>query len=294
MSLEEATLSKRNHIYQDFRLINAQFNLSKNAMDLIFTIFTTLKKEDKELKVITFGVSQLEEKTGVKWHSVQLAKTIKEIQSKVVHIEVNENKWSSYNIFPTFHYDNGIISCRINEDIKPFLLNFSGRFVEADLRVVLALKSSYAKRIYLLLKEYRKFGKREFKLAELLGVLQAPKSFSSYGKLKEKVLTPALEQINKYSDISVKLEELKNGHRSVKELNFVIKNNFSKLSEFKEAIKFGFANKSLIKSGERSIACSEKGIFYYTDNNEQILEKKSVAKIWDVLYKDKERIMKHV
>jgi plasmid replication initiation protein len=57
------------------------------------------------------------------------------------------------------------------------------RFVMSELKTLLAMRSSYSKRIYLLLKEYSKIGKRVFKVEELQEILDVPNSHKTQCEL---------------------------------------------------------------------------------------------------------------
>ncbi len=89
--------------------------------------------------------------------------------------------------------NNGIITCRLNKRLKPYLLDIKKLFLISDLRMILPIRSSYSKRIYLLLKEYEydTIGYREFQLSELQEILKVPKSFKIFNRFKEKVLFKA-------------------------------------------------------------------------------------------------------
>ena len=59
--------------------------------------------------------------------------------------------------------------------MKPFLLSLKSHFTTYDVRNILKLPSTYSVRIYELLKQYEKIGKRRFDLQELkeiIGVLE--------------------------------------------------------------------------------------------------------------------------
>jgi len=54
--------------------------------------------------------------------------------------------------------------------------------------MILPIRSSYSKRIYLLLKEYAKIGSREFHISELQDTLKSLKVLKSMQILNEKCL----------------------------------------------------------------------------------------------------------
>jgi len=75
------------------------------------------------------------------------------------------------------------------------------------------MKSTYSIRIYQLLKQYEKIGKRKFELEELQNILEVPKSFYRYSQFKQKILTVALNELFEYSDIYFTYKEIKTGKK---------------------------------------------------------------------------------
>ncbi len=147
--------------------------------------------------------------------------------SKPIEIQKNTNKWEIINWFSYFKYDNGIITCRFDKRLKPYLLDIKKLFLISDLRMILPIRSSYSKRIYLLLKEYEydTIGYREFQLSELQEILKVPKSFKIFNRFKEKVLFKAKEDINKFTDLQIDFIEKKLAKKVVS-IKFIIKKSF--------------------------------------------------------------------
>ncbi len=125
-------------------------HLLKNEIDLILTLLTEIKEDDKDFQDYVFTLKDLEFKSSNKWHSKQLKDTVKGLMSKPIEIQKNTNKWEIINWFSYFKYDNGIITCRFDKRLKPYLLDIKKLFLISDLRMILPIRSSYSKRIYLL------------------------------------------------------------------------------------------------------------------------------------------------
>ncbi len=62
--------------------------------------------------------------------------------------------------------------------------------------MILPIRSSYSKRIYLLLKEYAKIGSREFQISELQDTLKVPQSLKVYPDFNRKVLLKSKADID--------------------------------------------------------------------------------------------------
>ncbi|HIP26988.1 MAG TPA: RepB family plasmid replication initiator protein, partial [Flavobacteriaceae bacterium] len=191
------------------------------------------------------------------------------------------------NWFSYFKYSRtGLITCRFEKALKPFLIELSGVRILADFRHLLPMNSSYSKRMYLLLKEYDKIGMRTFNVEELQGVLKVPKSLKIYNRFKEKVLKRAEIDINKFTDIEVTFTEKKRA-RKVIEITYTIRKNHTDLKAFIANIREVYPNVLLYHSKDgRPLKCSDKGLLYYSDNMENINKKESM-KLWEYLHENK-------
>ncbi len=79
---------------------------------------TEIKEDDKDFQDYVFTLKDLEFKSSNKWHSKQLKAPVKGLMSKPIEIQKNTNKWEIINWFSYFKYDNGIITCRFDKQIK--------------------------------------------------------------------------------------------------------------------------------------------------------------------------------
>lgn len=105
--------------------------------------------------------------------------------------------------------------------MKPYLLELKNKFLMYDVRNILSLPSTYAIRIYELTKQYAKIGKRTISIEELKRMLDIENKYNRYTHLKQKVITPSIENINEHTDIMLDYNEIKEGRRVVK-LQFII------------------------------------------------------------------------
>jgi len=287
----ENSLTKRNHTRQSNILVNAPYALKKNEIDMILMLLTAITKEDKDFKDYEFTLKELEDKSNKKWQSKQLEETIKGLLAKPIKLPDNSERGFEY--VPWFSYfkyhENGLINCRFDKALKPYLIDIVGTRILSDLRHLLPMKSTYSKRIYLLLKEYNKIGKRTFNIETLQDILNVPKSLKVYADFKRNVLKRAETDINKFSDIEVKLFEKKR-LRKIVEVTYTIKKNHTDLKAFISYIRELYVNEVLIFTKEnRPLKCSEKGLLYYSDTNESI-NKKEAQKLWEYLHENRENL----
>lgn len=101
---------------------------------------------------------------------------------------------------------------RFNDEMSSFLLGIDGKetpytvlFFERFKR----LSTKYAPRLYELLQQLIDFNKRKFILSSFREKLDIEGKYSTYGVLKNKVIVPAVKDINKYTDLQVVFDEVK-------------------------------------------------------------------------------------
>jgi len=284
-------LTNRNHTRQSHIIVNARYALSRSEIDIVLTLLTAIKKEDKDFKDYEFTIGELEKKTGRRWDAKQLKATIKSLMSKPLELPVkHDEEFEIVNWLSYFKYSRtGLITCRFEKALKPYLIELSGTRILADFRHLLPMNSSYSKRMYLLLKEYDKIGMRTFNVEELQAILKVPKSLKIYNRFKEKVLKRAETDINKFTDIEVNFTEKKRG-RKVVEITYTIKKNYTDLKEFIANIREIYPNILLHLSKDgRPLKCSDKGLLYYSDTMENINKKESL-KLWEYLHENKAKL----
>lgn len=286
-------LTKRNFTRQSHMIVNARYALTRGEIDIVLTLLTAIKHEDEDFKDYQFTMKELEKKTNRKWNSKQLKDTIKSLMGKPLDIPKESGKgWTIVNWFSSFDYDNnGIITCRFDKALKPYLIQIQGTRIISDFRHLLPMQSSYSKRMYLLLKEYDKIGSRKFNVKELQEILKVPNSHKTrYNKFKQDVLERSEKDINKFTDLEVKFVEKKQG-RKIHEVLFFIKKNNNNLKDFISNIRTDYVDVILFHTNnQKPIKCSDKGLLYYADASNLILNKQSAQKTWEWLHENRNKL----
>jgi plasmid replication initiation protein len=266
--------------------------LTRAQIDIVLVLLTSISKDDEDFKDYEFTLRDLELKTGRQWNSKQLKEALTSIKKEVFELPTINGiggivSWISYG---GWNNNNGTYCLRFDKALKPFLLDLKGRYIISDIRHLLPMKSSYSKRIYLLLKERFKFGFRKFLVSDLMETLQVPKSFLAYGEFKKKVLLRAEKDINMHTDILVSFEERKIG-RKVNEVVFTIRQNKNAFQEFVKMIRELYINESLLVDDVGTLACSGKGYLYYREDPDLHFNKDESLKKWILLFMNREKLL---
>lgn len=286
-------LTKRNFTRQSHMIVNARYALTRGEIDIVLTLLTAIKHEDNDFKDYQFTIKELEQKTDRKWNSKQLKNTIKSLMSKPLDIPKENGKgWTIVNWFSYFDYaDKGIITCRFDKALKPYLIQIKGTQIISDFRHLLPMQSSYSKRMYLLLKEYDKIGSRKFNVEELQETLKVPNSHKTrYNKFKQDVLQRAEKDINKFTNLEINFIEKKQG-RKIHEVVFFIRKNNNTLKDFISNIRADYTNIVLFHTSDgKPIKCSKKGLLYYADSTNLTLNKDDAKKTWEWLHENRAKL----
>lgn len=206
-------------------LIEANYKLGVTEQKIILCIASKIQPDDSDFKTYTLPIKEFNKLLGLKGTPkyTELRKITKELMQKVFEIRI-ENKviqvaWLSY---VAYNVTEGTIDIRFDPFLRPYLLQLKKEFTSYKLDNVVKLKSSYAIRIYELLKQYERVQERTFSLEHLRRLLGAEELYPAYGNFKQRVLIPAQKELEKKTDITFELEEMKSGRR-VDKVKFVIR-----------------------------------------------------------------------
>ena len=123
----------------------------------------------------------------------------------------------------TMYKRSGRIRIVFDPLLEPYLINLAGNYFQFSYHNILAMRSKYSIQLYKLLKSYYfRFPCLRISLEELKTSLDATK-YVKISHVKEKVIEPALRDINNYSDLSVTVKYEKEG-RTIAYVIFTMNN----------------------------------------------------------------------
>ncbi len=109
----------------------------------------------------------------------------------------------------------GRIRLFLSPKIMPYLTQLAGEFARYKLKHVSAMTSVYAIRLYELLIQWQMQGEREVGVDWLKERFAVPDCYTRIHDLKRRVIEPAVEQINAYSNLWVRWTQRKQGRAVV-------------------------------------------------------------------------------
>lgn len=216
-------------------IIRGKQSMTLQTARLIRLLITQVVKEDKDLKTYVCKISKLAEFLNIP--SSNLYRDIREIcdcaMKSVVYIGTGNPKepWKMFHWLDTAEYDgNGVITLKLSEKIKPYVLELEKWFTQYQLKNILEFNSYYAIRLYEIIKcEDGSTGgmksELEFEIEELRQYFDCENKYIRISQFKEKVIEVAVREINDKSDIYI-IPTYKKTGRAITSVSFEIHANY--------------------------------------------------------------------
>lgn len=215
--LDEIQRQRERKVYKSDILVNARYTLSVPEQRLILYAISLIKKDDTPNTFYTIDLKDFCNICGISGDSYTYSKrlldglNLKRWYAKITPNDPDEE--TSLSWFNKVKITRGkTIKLRFDDDIFPFIKDLLERYQETGqgytsymLQSVLPMKSKYSIRLYEIFKNKIK-GDRYvewfFELDDLKKILECT-NYTRYPDFRRKVIEPAIEEINKFSDLLV-------------------------------------------------------------------------------------------
>lgn len=199
------------HVVEANDLIKGRQKMSLREAQLLFLAISQVVKEDKDFKTYTTTVTELSRFMGDSPENLyrDLKGICKSLCKQVVEIQISPKKWEVFGWVSSAKYDDGKLTLRLSDDIKPYLLELDSYYSQTLLGTLMTFRSYYAIRLYqyLVAVNGEKWGSIEewsFTCDELRELFQVAKkdkdgNYKQYKlsrNLLNKTIKPALEELN--------------------------------------------------------------------------------------------------
>lgn len=228
-------------VYKSNDLIQqSKFSLTKTEMQIVNYIIAKIDspKYNTEFNSVVFDVKEfysllnISDDIGGSAYD-HLKRSIKKLADKSIWLPISKKEESLIRWIekPVIDKENGTITIKLDDDMKPYLLNMNV-YMKTLLRYTFEMTSKYSIRLYELLKSWEKVkdGEKTFDLDELKIRIDADKkAYDNFGRFRQSVLDPAVQEINEVTDLSVSYEPKKRGRKVVSVLFHIAKKSSNAL-----------------------------------------------------------------
>ena len=219
-------MSDKKLVVQHNKIIEARYRLSIGEQRLIKWLVSTIEADDEDFKKYRIHVIELADLLDIKrkdfYDAVKLA--TKKLIGNVLTFEMNSDTiQTSWLATAQYHKGNGVVDLQFSPVLKPFLLQLKRNFTSYELGNVIHLKRIYSIRLYELLKQYERIGRRRFLIEDLRNIFMVDESqYKLYQDFKKYILLAAQEELREKTDIDFDMIEERKWKTCVA-IEFIIK-----------------------------------------------------------------------
>ena len=213
----------------------SRYSFNLEAQRIILFAISKIKPQDTVNEWYEFSVSDICHACGITDDSganyILIKNYLKELRDKSWFIDLPDGTSTTVSWLDKvkINQGSGTVQVRFDEDLSNFLFDLRRRYTQYKLDTVLCFKSKYSIRLYELMKSYLmrdtliKNAEKDidFALDDLKKRMDA-ETYNRYADFKRKVLTPAIREINRFSDdMSITYEEITSG-KKVEKIVFIL------------------------------------------------------------------------
>jgi plasmid replication initiation protein len=220
-------MTDKSLVVQHNKIIEAKYRLSVGEQRLIKLLVSMIEPDDEDFKTYRIAVKDLIGLLGLSdkdFYGKVKAWSKKLIGNVLIFRgEGEEELQVAWLSSAKYKPKAGYVELEFSPKLKPFLLHLKGHFTSYELGNIIRLKHVYSIRIYELLKQREKIGRRKFTVEELRELLMMEdEEYKQFCDFRRWVLKPAQKELAEKTDIYFTWEEERKRQKCVA-IEFIIK-----------------------------------------------------------------------
>lgn len=219
---------EKNLIVKSNQLIEASYRLSTQEQRLILLIASMIKPDDDNFQTYQIHVKEFNDIVGIKDEAGYVKTKIltKKLLSRILEVKSDKSLLQiSWLSSAEYFEGKGYVELSFDPKLKPYLLQIKKYFTQYRLKDVIRLKKFYSVRLYEILKQYEKIGKRTLSINDFRYILGLKDDeYRLYGHIKSRIILPAQVELKERTDLRFEFEEHKKS-RKVSGITFFIYKN---------------------------------------------------------------------
>lgn len=225
----EMCLNSENYVCQANALIGGRQALKLNSAKLIRTAIMQVVAEDKELKPYIITIAELADLLNIS--ASNMYRDIEEITNDIISNPVyikeetpNKVRWIKIPWVTRCEYHSDIgVALKLNDELKPFLIDLKEHYTQYRLENILAMKSIYAIRLFEMIQErimIKGILPKEgieivISMEEIRECCDCKDKYKSFSNFKARVIDVAENEINRVTYYYLDHTYIKEGKRVV-------------------------------------------------------------------------------
>lgn len=305
MNLVNIEDNKNNVIVKHQELVRtARYRLSELGIKVVSVLISMIKVSDEAFKEYAIKVNDFKELIGSdsKKTYEYVDVMTDELMKKPFKIGDEKFNWVYY---ARYHKGDNYVTLKIAPELKPYLLELQGKFLQYNIANILPLKSGYVIRLYELCKDhyveatrYKKNKKSvqfELKIERMRELFEIPASYQYSSHIKKHIIDKAVQQFKDKTDIQISYKEQKIGRKvdriiiTVKENNKGSNDYLNDIHKFIRHIRRHYINTVLIETMDKytqqkiKLSVDKDGKLYNQRDHTPIPADRS-QEMWNTLY----------
>jgi len=278
-------MNKKNLVHKPNRttmITNEEITVTqKKAYNVILYQAQKQVKLNQNQILFNYSISEIKEKAGIKsTNNTELKKNIEKLKNISVETVYENGDWLSFNLIAQAQKQGDGLEIQLPEAIRQALIN-NDYYTTLDLMIMKNLEGKYAIILYEMAMRYNKIQIPELTIEEFrkLTGTEHIKSYDGFGVNRQKVIEPAIKEINTKTDIKLSYKAIKTG-RKVTSIKFkvavkqLIKKNIVKKT--KESSSLTFEKDELLEICRIQNDEIKKIIQKYADNTDISIIKSNI------------------
>lgn len=226
---ETANLKWRNEV------VNGKYSMTLREFKMLVALACQIDKNAENFELLSISAKDLGDLMELDENgSYRIIKeTARKLFSRDLYFEdtahvakkrkSKEKSWLLLHWFSRIGYnaDSSRLEFKFADEVKPLLLQVKEAYVNLQSKPLMNFNSVYTSRFFMLFTEWEKMKSRVISISELREVFQIGDKYPLFANFNQKVVLPAVDEINKKTDFKIKTEPIKTG-RSYTHYKFYI------------------------------------------------------------------------
>lgn len=202
-------------------LIEARYSLGVLEQKTIIHAVSKLKKNERFVQFSIKEISEVMYSSGRR-HSEIRKITNALMDSRLYFTNDEENRQLDVRWISSAEYFNGNIKLEFSDMLIPHLMSLKERFTTYNIENIMVLSNKYSIRLYELLKQYQKIGKRIISIENLKKIFILENKYKYFKDLEKRVIKKAVEEINESTDIYITYKKIIRTGKKIEKIEFII------------------------------------------------------------------------